>query len=166
MKGGHSMELKRLSRILMRTAAVLLVLVMMSTALVTGRFARYTSSASGSDSARVAKFEVTENTDSLTIETAADVIPGGTIKKDIIVTNNSEVAIEYRIAVRSIYENLPLTFSVQVGESVQSAPFTANMAPGETKDYTLIAEWTGSNDISYAGKVDMLEITLSATQID
>lgn len=44
---------------MMRTASGLLVATLLSTSIIAGTFAKYTSSASGSDSARVAKWEVT-----------------------------------------------------------------------------------------------------------
>lgn len=44
--------------VMMRTASALLVLVLLTTCIISGTFAKYITSAEGSDSARVAKFGV------------------------------------------------------------------------------------------------------------
>ena len=66
--------------IVLRAAAVLLILVMLSTSMVAGRYARYTSSASGNDSARVAKFRVTESGD-LKTTFIVKISPGKSVDK-------------------------------------------------------------------------------------
>ena len=45
--------------VMMRVASVLLIAVLMSTCVISGTFAKYTTSETGSDSARVAKWGVT-----------------------------------------------------------------------------------------------------------
>ena len=72
--------------IVLRAAAVLLILVLFTTSIVSGRYARYTSSATGHDSARVAKFRVTEEgIDGQMIKVS--IAPGQTVKHEIIVHN-------------------------------------------------------------------------------
>lgn len=89
----------RLGSLMIRIAAVLLCLVMISFHLMGSMFARYTTSGNGSDDARVAKFDVeitgtaTEN-----VKITYAVTEGGVYT--IEVENQSEVAVKYDIIVK------------------------------------------------------------------
>ena len=148
---------KNINGILMRTVVVLLVLVCLSTAMVTGRYARYYSISSATDSARVAKFEVTVSTQN--IQSVPVLIqPGETVNRYINVENKSEVAVALGIQVKERYGNLPL--KLKYSEAVP-------LAPGESKDVPLEIMWEKSiNDSQYIGRVDLLEISLRVEQID
>lgn len=161
-------DIRKLNRILMRTVAVLLILVLVSTGMVTGRYARYTSSASGGDSARVARFSVTETVDffSESETVCTSFIPGEKKEITIVVDNDSEVAIAYTIQADNPYENFPLRFYVKPEAEHPDMPFCGYMQPGETATYVLVADWNGGKDIAYSGRVDIIEITLNATQAD
>ena len=153
----------------LRLAAVLLILVALSSSMVAGRYARYTTSASGSDSARVARFEVTQtNEDGLfTQNVSIHVAPGLTSRNTVSVTNSSEVAVNYRINVNNTYKNLPLKFEIEVGGETHAVPFTGTVAPNSTATYTLLTTWNSTdNSIDYAGKVDLIQLALDAVQID
>ena len=152
--------------IVLRLAAVLLILVMLSTSMVAGRYARYTSTAIASDSARVAKFEVNEESALLTQNVPVSIIPGSTATTEIKVENASEVSVRYTINIDNPYRNLPLKFQIKVGDVLHDLPFAATIGYGQEVTYVLVTTWTGSADISYSGKVDLIEISLSATQID
>lgn len=103
---------------MMRLASVLLIMTLLSTSVISGTFAKYTSEATGTDTARVAKwaFNVGDNniaqTNTFVIDlfsyTDANVdvdgsgsehviAPGTTGKFDIVLTNNSEVVATYGI---------------------------------------------------------------------
>lgn len=152
---------KNINGILMRTVVVLLVLVCLSTAMVTGRYARYYSTATASDSARVAKFEV--NIPDLETQLLSVTIqPNETVKQYITVKNKSEVAVALTISVSSKYRNLPL---------VLKYPEYVPVPPRESKDVLLEVSWPVENSEDkyaekYAGKVDLLEISVLAEQID
>ena len=149
--------------IVLRAAAVLLILVMLSTSMVAGRYARYTSSASGNDSARVAKFRVTESGE-LKTTFIVKISPGKSVDKTITVANDSEVAVEYEIIARNEHNNLPLQFQLMDGETPVDA---AQLAPGKTKDLTFRIIWeAGYTSDSYIGMVDTIQLTITATQID
>lgn len=151
--------------IVLRAAAVLLILVMLSTSMVAGRYARYTSSASGNDSARVAKFRVTESGE-LKTTFIVKISPGKSVDKTITVANDSEVAVEYEIIARNEHNNLPLQFQLMDmdGETPVDA---AQLAPGKTKDLTFRIIWeAGYTSDSYIGMVDAIQLTITATQID
>lgn len=153
----------------LRLAAVLLILVALSSSMVAGRYARYTATATGSDSARVAKFEVTETSALLTQNKSVviSIIPGGTDRTEIKVKNASEVSVQYTIDVDNPYENFPLDFQIQVDGETYPLPFEADMKPGEEATYVLVTTWNSDDtSLSYSGKVDLIEIYLSATQID
>lgn len=162
------MNSRKLSGILMRMAAVLLALVLFSTALVSGRYARYTSSASGSDSAKVAKFLIEEEGGIFGSEVfTCDLAPGETEKASITVKNKSEVAVNYTLSAATTYQLLPLQYTVTYDGQTNPAPFTCALAPGQTAALTLNIIWPeDAVDAAYSGKVDTVELTLQAVQID
>jgi len=167
---------KNINCILMRTVAVLLMLVLVSTSIVTGRFARYVSTASYSDSARVAKFNIVTSADSRsTTEIQAKLVPGDNVE-GIVVKNFSEVAVDFTLTVDNVSDNLPLVFSVKDGDtsitstenSDGSITFTSTVAPNRTEKFlTLYIKWPfDENNIDLCGRVDLIRITLDAVQAD
>lgn len=164
-----------LHTIVLRLAAVLLSLVLITTGLVSGRYARYVTSARGSDSARVAKFTVTQSilqgeTDLTQTIPMPEIKPGETVNIDILVRHDTEVAVCNTVEVDSVYDNLPLTISVQEKgtEKSGSSIFTAVYGPGVfTKEYEAAITWVrGSNDLDYIGMVDLIIITVTSEQVD
>ncbi len=159
--------------ILCRAAAVLFCLTLVSTYLVTGLFARYSTSGQSADSARVAKFSISGD-EKLSTGIEVKLIPGGSESANLVINNNSEVAVEYTIVVTNVTENLPLSFRMEKPDSslvsVQSGtPFTAEQLPGSHTDkYVLHIDWTeGDNDPEkWMGMVDYITVTVTATQID
>ena len=161
--------------IVLRLAAVLLSLVMLTTGLVSGRYARYATSETGSDSARVAKFTVTQSilqreTDLAQTIPMPEIKPGETVIIDVMVEHDTEVAVRNTIDVQSLYSNLPLTISVQEKgtETSGSSTFTAAYGPGTfKKEYEAAITWVrGSNDVDYIGMVDLIIITVTSEQVD
>ena len=169
------MDIKKLNSILMRTAAVLLMLVLVTSGMVSGRFARYVTTAEYSDSARVAKFHVVDNlNEAMKVNISADVYPGAPAEIPIEVTNHSEVAVRLDFMMENVTDNLPLTFEVLSGGTALShtgtdpVTFTDTMAPGfnASKEYTLKINWTGDTSTELAGRVDLIRIALKVTQVD
>ena len=77
---------------------ILLCAMLITSYMMGGLYARYTTSASGGDSARVARFAFSDDftTQYQTFTTAASAMyPGSTITLTVRVTNNSEVALRY-----------------------------------------------------------------------
>ena len=143
--------------IVLRMVVVLLVLVCLSTAVVTGRYARYTSGATGSDTARVAKFEVSVSSVEAQ-NVAIPIQPGESAKKYFTVENKSEVSVALRFDVSSVHSNLPLEFVHPVSDVV---------SPGATTDVPLLITWPGEySDDKYIGMVDLLRISVNVEQID
>lgn len=89
------MRVNKLSGIVIRLAAILMCLVLFSSHLASGMFARYTTGASGTGSSRVAKVDVRViEKDPLSL----DNLGNGSYK--FLVKNNSETAFQYVIKLR------------------------------------------------------------------
>lgn len=168
---------EKLSSIVIRAAAVLLMLVLVSTSMVTGRYARYTTSASGEDSARVARFSVTDTVNGFSSQQDVDMLftPGYTRAVNITVTNDSEVAIRYSVTPEVPYENpnLGLQFSMSKKQadnsyaSLGTGVYGCELAPDEDAEFILYITYPSTgNDQLNMGKVDIVRLTLNATQID
>ena len=147
-----------------RLAGILFCAVLLSVSMMGGLYARYVSSGSGGDSARVAKFSVT---DSLAItkggETVSSItevlslIPGESVVYTYSVTNDSEVAVLFTVTGERLYEELPLIFSET----------ELTLAPGETGEAIFTVSWDNSKlATSFGNKMEMIEITVTASQID
>lgn len=164
---------------IMYTLAVLLCLTLTSVWLTSNLYARYATSASGSDSAQVAVFRVDENAVSedapvLTRQFCVSLAPGESEECAVQVTNSSEVAVDYSISVKNEYKNLPLTFTFEkdgatfVGEETNRVNDT--LEAGEAAHtYTLEVSWPKNSDSTspaYAGKADIFTVTLRAEQKD
>lgn len=167
----------------MRLAAVLLSLVMLTTGMISGRYARYVSGASGSDSARVAKFSVTQaivyNGESLSASIRdVEILPGQTVVINVIVDYNMEVAAKSTITATNSYEgvpgNLPLSFVVYEPGTDDGAAttgtysFVANCHSGEyQKEFVVQATFPDTgNPQAYIGMVDFLTVSVTTEQID
>ena len=177
------MDCKKINSILMRVLAVLLMLVLVTSGMVSGRYARYVTTATYEDSARVAKFNIVETRGAALTQIPAKIAPGE-VTEYISVRNYSEVAVEFTIKVESPYKNIPLKFriveeSVENGETVETVleetekvnePLTFNgtIGPGQTeKQYRLVIVWPEDPDnIDYIGRVDLIQVTLNAVQVD
>ena len=161
--------------VLMRLVCVLLMMVLVTTGIVSGQLARYITSAAGTDYARVAEFDITQ-TGTLTESFTLPIAPGGSIQRAVTVRNSSEVAVNYRIAVSNPEDNLPLEFSaVDSGNTPLTLTGSGNAVElagslaqgGDSETYTLTIRWKdGYTDDFYAGKVDLIRITLIAEQAD
>lgn len=176
--GKYLRKSKRKMNIPIRVAAVLLCLVLFSTCLVSGLFARYAIGAQSSDQARVAKFSI-EGSCELSQPMEASLIPGGAEDATLIIQNNSEVSVEYTITVTNVTNNLPLSFRMEkagASPAVQAggSTLTDRQTPGgHTDQYTLHIEWPEPaddaakiEDLERMGMVDYVMVTVTAAQID
>lgn len=85
----------------MIAAIILLTLTMITTHMTGGLFARYTTTASGSDSARVAKFDVKCEVKNVNNDTNTANYDPNENQVTVLVTNYSEVAVKYRLEIVS-----------------------------------------------------------------
>ena len=101
-----------LGSFLIRLAAVLFCLLMVSIYLMSGLFARYVSRDQGTDSARVAKFNplVTSTTKDVKIEYGVSENNAGAYTVEVV--NDSEVAVTYNIKV--VVDKAEDTFDIKV----------------------------------------------------
>jgi len=133
-------------------AGVLLCLTLFSVHLTSGLYARYSTTSSGSDGARVARFSI-EQSGELAELIEVDVYPGFTSRSyEVALKNDSEVAVDYTVSVERLTNNLPLSV-VLTGSSVSADAYSAVLASGtmeansgETVSYGLQIQWTGDND--------------------
>ena len=156
---------------------LLACLTLVSIHMTSGLYARYTTSASGQDSARVARFEVTETlevikADGTTENTfvVGDVLrPGVSTTYTFTVKNNSEVAVSLTVQNTKYtigdegkvsdtrYDELPILVS---GEAVV-------LQPGETRNVVFELIWDpAKTDPSYGYMIDMVELTVIVQQVD
>ena len=153
---------------MMRIASVLLVAVLLSTCAISGTFAKYTSVATGTDSARVAKwaFEINDTalTDTFTFDlfkTIQDtdgsaetdmspvdgtiIAPGTKGSFAIKLENTSEVTAQYAVAFTATNaNNIPVQFSLD-GSTWKTAISDLDIAAAES---TQLAAGTGSATIT------------------
>lgn len=150
--------------IVFRIAALLLISILATTSIVSGRYARYTNAATGGGDMQVAYFQVTE-TGELRTTTSVSLSPKETVKLGIQVHNASEVAVEYCVRAVNRYGNLPLEFKVldENGNEVE----VSDLNCGDTRNLVLQIHWrNGENSDSYIGMVDIIDIFLTAVQVD
>ena len=118
-----------------RLSALLLILVLTTASMVGGTFAKYTASASGSATARVAKwsftvgdkdieretfsfnlFDTINDTGNTTAETdvasGKKIAPGTAGKFQLNLENKSEVSAEYTVKFRASTDDVPLQYSL------------------------------------------------------
>ena len=168
------MDIRKLNSILMRTAAVLLLLVMLTTSVVSGHYARYTTTVTSGDSARVAKYEVTvaaASADTLKLD------PNGTDKTasyNFSVTSGSEVTVEYDLVVvfpKAMQEGITLTLTqgsteislTQDGNIYKAANAGTFSPTGGTHAYTLT--FAATEPIG-ADELKDIAIRVDARQVD
>lgn len=101
-------QLNNRPNIMLCLAFILLFLAGVSTSLVSGLYARYTSTGTGNDAARVASFEVNAVTDNE--DTEYDMGREAIARYKIALKNNSEVAVSY---------NITLTFENELPNGVK-----------------------------------------------
>ena len=159
---------------MMRIASVLLVAVLMSTCAISGTFAKYVSTSTGSDTARVAKWDftiggtdiTTSNTFTFDLFTTAYdeenvdkdgngsevvIAPGTTGSASVTLTNNSEVNANYAVDFSANENDVPLQWSKDGTAWVNSITDlnianTAITMNGGTATITIHWKWAFESD--------------------
>ena len=146
--------MERKVNIPMALACVLLCLTLITTHMTGGLFARYTTTAQASDSARVAKFSILGGkSDDVTITCGQ----GDEGSYTITVDNQSEVAVTYGISIQfdEAFDSDKLGVTLKQGENVEQGTLSddkktmeygtlGSLAPGGQQAYTLtftVKEW-------------------------
>ena len=181
-------ENRKIHGIVLRAAAVLLVMVLLTTGVVSGRYARYVTTVSDSDSARVAAFvfDVTEKELGWQLNLDSLKKPGDHQSFAFTVTNAteagriSEVSIGYTITAKA-EGSIPVTITIKEAEeqklvfdctgnaagSFEGVAFEAAVAAEH--NYILTVEWPEEkNGIEYAegNRALVLTISVKGEQID
>ena len=147
-------------------ACVLLCLTLFSIHLCSGLYARYTTVATSSDGARVARFDVSQEGAVLNKTLLIESVPGIT-KQTIYVENNSEVKVAYRVTVRNTTGNIPFAFSVNNSEPVEGmCSVVCELEPNSRSTITIEAIWSEEGALQYMGMVDLIELSIRAEQMD
>ena len=149
---------------------ILLFLVLFSSYMTGGLYARYYTTGSGSDEARVASFDVNIipgiNIYTELIE-LGDIQPGETVNIDFTVTNNSEVAVSFNVTAVNLTGNLPVDVPLKGSANANTPVFSQALGQGETADLTFSVVWDAAlSDPAAAGKADLLELKFTVKQID
>lgn len=174
-------ERDRKMNILMCTVAVLLCATLFSLHFVSGLYAKYATNTNYDNSARVAEFNIKqEGTLFNTFE--AEITPGETQSAELIITNKSEVAMEYTLTVTNKTGNLsPLKFKLNAVDGTVTPVTTENhengisvygvsQIPGKHTDkYLLNIVWEPTDEedaLARIGMVDYITVSVTATQVD
>lgn len=171
----------RLGSWMMRLVAVLICFLLVSFHLMTGLYAKYSSTATGSDSARVAKFQVVVTGDAANISVACTQMPGDEAVYAITVENDSEVAVKYDVIV-TLFTAIPgvsLTLDGETGTQIGSDPtqlkfenlgqFTPNDPTAKEHTLTFQVNWndfTAAKTGSTATENFTFSIAVHAEQVD
>lgn len=152
-------------------AGVLFYFVLLTTCMMGGLYARYTSSRDASDSARTAAFHVTMENSFYSKNLVIDLEPGVT-KETIKVKNDSEVKVAVTVTVENKTKNLPLEFlmyqgDTAIGESVgDSYVYERIMDTKGEQTFTLQILWPQEGALEDMGKVDLINVSVRVVQID
>lgn len=155
----HPQTTKKITRF--KYLRALLVLLLALAVCTLGEItARFVSRAVGSDSASVAKFDVTvagTMTESFGIS-ESELAPGESFEKTVSVTNNSDVTMKYTVRVEST-GNLPLDFSW--------TEYSKTLGVGESDSHDLTVTWrAGEKSFLYSQEVDDVRIHVTCEQVD
>ena len=176
MNNQRSQRSQRRSSMMVRLVAVLAVVMMFTMCFVGGTFAKYTSSATGTDSATVAKwsfkvgetdiattdtftfdlFKTIKDSDGINNETEMNPVDGSIIAPgtqgsfDLVLTNASQVTAQYAIDYTvTNTNNIPVKFSVDGGNT-----WTNDLADVAASDSTKLAANSGTTTIKVQWKWD------------
>lgn len=140
----------------LQAAILLFSLVLISVYPISNLYARYIERDQAEDSSVVAKFDVTETFES-SQTFPIKIKPGESITRKIIISNNSDVAINVTVTFENKTNNLPLSF---VCEDKSFAPHT-------TGEVIIIVNWDSSySSPEFAEMVDVIVFNLTAQQMD
>ena len=151
----------------MFAALILLLLTMITTHMTSGLYARYTASASGSATARVARFDV-----------GCNVADNGDGTYKLTVTNDSEVSVSYTVTVE-MNEHLAVTLdgrrkTLASGENAVIFQDDGwQLKPGAEAELTMafeVADWNDLTDPDTANVEETVnlafKVMVTAQQVD
>ena len=163
-----------------RVVAGLVCAVLITTSIVSGLFAKYTSTGSANDYSRVAKFDVLgEGVFTQPVQVSLAPSSEGQFVADINVSSDCEVAVMCSVTIDNQYQNIvPLAFELRQKngsdyiDSDGTTSFNYDPSSGSSVQYGLFLYVpeddtnTPDSNLQYRGMVDYLTVTVTATQID
>ena len=153
-------QMNRKTPVVFKISMVLLCGLFITTHLISGLYARYTTFADGFDSAVVATFEFSDNfDDKMETLVLSDMYPGDSREIDVEIKNNSETAIRCVVNVENLTNNLPVV--PEEGIVVDSGM----IAPSSSGTVKLTLEWNQlNNNLDLAEKMDAIRISVKVEQ--
>ena len=148
-----------------RILPIYLVYLLIVTFLLSGvSFSQYATTTSGEESARVAAFDVSQ-TGSFSALFQLQVMPGFRETYEIVLTNKSEVTVDYTLSAEQLADNIPLQIRF-LDESGLTVSDSFSAGSSESRTYTLEVVWDASkNNAAYSYEVDAIRVVLTATQV-
>lgn len=144
----------------------LLIMVVLSFSLVGNLLAKYSTGGGNSETARVAKFKITESGISSIDISSEKFRPGFTFEQPVEITNESEVAVNYVLA-KTTTGNLPLRFELNDRDFTTSTYSDIIEPNSAKKSYVMKVIWPETeNNPEYSGMVDSIKLTLTVNQVD
>ena len=153
--------------IILKVIAISLCIIFISLKALTTSLAKYTSSVSSSDFAKVAKFinidsDITSS-GTLVLDSNIDIQPLESKSVDFTINNSGETAVEVTLSYSS-EGNLPLDIH---WEDIVGDTFSVVLKPGETTNITLYVEWQDSIlNFIYHNTVDTVVVNTTCEQVD
>ena len=163
-----------INKIIKPVLLVLFFLVIISSYMTGGFYAKYATTSSGSDSARVAKFDIKiDDTQGKFVSenfVISDFVPGKSETRKLQITNSSEVAVKYTLTVKTT-GNLPLNIKVEDVSlnSSNELVYMGNIAIGGSPvELEMLIEFENKDEDNYllSYELDKIDIILSVEQID
>ena len=145
-------------------AGILFCLTLISSSLTSNLIAKYSTSTTGGDSARVAKFDVITTKDIDKIE----LVPGdreSSVTYKFTIKNNSEVVVKNSVIVENVPENVQVKFNNSASETSGGADITFDVGVldiGGSVDCTL----TFYADTNCDTQIKDVTIQVVAEQVD
>ena len=151
-------QLNTKTPLVFRIGLFLAFALILSFHLTGGLYARYTTSASGEDGARVAIFRFGDNLSEQSQLLPSSFAPGESLDTQISIRNDGEVTIRYVVKIQNLTKNLPIEDRI-----IQSSVVACNTE----STFSWKIEWPETaNSVEYMGKVDVLRLVVTVEQID
>ncbi len=150
----------------MQAAAMLLCLVLLTTSMLSGFYAKFTVKAADVEDARTAFFFVKDDLETQVKNVRVSMTPADGEKTiEVTIVNQSEVAVNYTLTAIKETNNLPITISTAA---------TGTLAPGaEAENVPLTIKWPANDDnnnnnnsYTYSNEIDLITVKLTAVQVD
>lgn len=152
------------ANVAMRAAFVLMCLVILSVYMMGGLLAKYSSTGTDSDDARVAKFAFTVQGAPAADQIVCTAVDNGSSTYTVTIQNQSEVAVHYDLS-------LKFTSGETAGVSYSFSPAAGDLAVGGNASSTLTftVDWDEFTVNKTGGSAEVtlnFSVTVNVTQID